>query len=374
MNRFAQSLISVSVPMLLLFIVSNLSAAEPEAGFKSLFNGKDLIGWAGRPEHWSVEDGAITGRTTKEKPAKGNNFLIAKDGEKNLVVSDFELRLSYKIVANNTNKFGDSGVQYRSKELPDFVVSGYQANLMVTKPLTGILYEEKGRGIIHQLGQKVVIKTDANDPKKPRIEVVGSLGKSEEIQASFKTDDWNDYVIIAQGNHLQHFINGKQTADVTDEDEARAVKSGILALQLHAGQPMTVQFKNIRIKMLSGTASAKSDVGLLQGDWAPLEIVANGEKASEDALSKIHLKIKGNEYFLETNNGPSQGSFKISESGNPRSMDVTTQSGDELPAIYEISGDTFKACYAVNGAARPTEFKSTEGSDHVLAVYKRKSP
>ncbi len=348
------------------------SAGAAEQGFKSIFNGKDLTGWEGNPNLWSVKDGAITGQTTKENPLRGNNtFLIWNDG----TVSDFELRLSYKIAANNDKGFGDSGVQYRSKRLPNFVVSGYQANLMVAKPLTGILYEEKGRGIIHQLGQKVVIKTDPNDANKPRIEVVGSLGKSEEIQASFKTDDWNDYVIIAQGNHLQHFINGKQTADVTDEDEARAVKSGILALQLHAGEPMTVQFKNIRIKMLSGMASAKSDVGLLQGDWAPLEIVANGEKASEDALSKIHLKIKGNEYFLETNNGPSQGSFKISENdNNPRSMDVTTQSGDELPAIYEISGDTFKACYAVNGAARPTEFKSTEGSDHVLAVYKRKSP
>jgi len=45
-----------------------------------------------------------------------------------------------------------------------------------------------------------------------------------------------------------------------------------------------------------------------------------------------------------------------------------------LPAIYEISGDTFKACYAVNGAERPTEFKSTEGSNHIFAIYKRKSP
>jgi len=250
MNRFIQSLVSLCVTSLLLLIASTLAAAESEAGFKSLFNGKDLTGWAGRPEHWSVEDGAITGRTTKEKPAKGNNFLIAKDGEKNLVVSDFELRLSYRIVANNTNKFGDSGVQYRSKELPDFVVSGYQANLMVTKPLTGILYEEKGRGIIHQLGQKVVIKTNPDDPTKHKIETTGTFGKSEEIQKSFKSDDWNDYVVIAKGNHLQQFINGVQTADVTDEDEARAAKSGILAFQIHAGDPMTVQFKDVRIKTL----------------------------------------------------------------------------------------------------------------------------
>ena len=340
-----------------------------EEGFKSIFNGKDLTGWDGRLQHWSVEDGAITGRTTKERPAQGNNFLIWTNG----TVSDFELRLSYKIVANNDKSFGDSGIQYRSKQLPNFVVSGYQANLMVTKPLTGILYEEKGRGIIHQLGQKVVIKTDPNDPNKHKVEVVGSFGKAEEIQASFKADDWNDYIVIAQGNHLQHFINGRQTADVTDEDEPRAVKSGILALQLHQGDPMTVQFKNIRIKTLSGNAAARSDVDLLQGDWALVEMVANGEKISDEARSNIKLKIKGNQYFLETKDSPSQGSFKLSESANPRSMDVTTQAGDELPAIYEISGDTFKACYAINGATRPTAFKSTEGSDHVLAIYKRKA-
>jgi hypothetical protein len=250
MNRFSQPLVSLCVTSLLLLAGSALPAAESEAGFKSLFNGKDLTGWAGRPDHWLVEDGAITGKTTKEKPAKGNNFLIAKDGEKNLVVSDFELRLSYKIVANNTNKFGDSGIQYRSKEKPDFVVSGYQANLMVRKPLTGILYEEQGRGIIHQLGQKVVIKANPDYPKKHKIETTGTFGKSEEIQKSFKSDDWNDYVVIAKGNHLQHFINGVQTADVTDEDEARAAKSGILAFQIHMGEPMTVQFKNIRIKEL----------------------------------------------------------------------------------------------------------------------------
>src|SRR5438034_1865639 len=71
-----------------------------EEGFKSIFNGKDLTGWAGRPQHWSVEDGAITGRTTKEHPAQGNNFLIWKGG----TVSDFELRLSYKIVPNKIGR------------------------------------------------------------------------------------------------------------------------------------------------------------------------------------------------------------------------------------------------------------------------------
>ena len=129
-------------------------------------------------------------------------------------------------------------------------MAGYQADFEAGKTYSGILYEEKGRGILAQRGQKTVIKPDPADPKKHKVEVTGSLGKSEDIQAKIKHEDWNDYVVIAKGNHFQHFINGVQTVDVTDEHEAKAAKSGILALQIHVGPPMTVQFKNIRIKTL----------------------------------------------------------------------------------------------------------------------------
>src|SRR6266542_311043 len=248
-----------------------------EEGFKPLFNGNDLAGWAGRPQHWSVEDGALTGRTTKEQPAQGNNFLIWTNG----TVGDFELRLSYKIVPNNDKGFANSGIQYRSKEFGNFVVGGYQADFEAGKTFSGILYEERMDGILAQRGQKTVVKTVEG---KTKVEVVGSLGKSEEIQAKIKDKDCNDYLVIAKGNHLQHFINGVPTVDVVDERTGgKAAKEGLLALKLHAGDPMTVQFKNIRIKSFSSDASAKSDVDLLQGDWAPVEMVANGEKVSDDA-------------------------------------------------------------------------------------------
>ena len=220
---------------------------------KALFNGKDLTGWKGQPEFWSVKDGTLTGQTTKETPVKENTFLIW-DGQ----VSDFELTFQYKIVdANGEAKgFGNSGVQYRSKVVkPEYsVVAGYQADFEVGKTYSGILYEEKGRGILAQRGQKVVIKNvdkDPNDPKaKPfKIEVTGEVGKSDEIQAAIKPADWNEYRIVAKGGHLQQFINGHQTVDVTDETKEGA-KSGVLALQLHAGQPMTVQFKDIKLKEL----------------------------------------------------------------------------------------------------------------------------
>ena len=217
-----------------------------EQGFKSLFNGKDLTGWAGRPNHWSVEDGAITGTTTTENPAKGNNFLIALYSFIFYAgYYDFEIRFSYKFTGN----WGNSGLQYRSKDRGNFVVNGYQADMEVGTSYSGILYEEGGRGILAERGQKVTIKEDPDKPGKHKIEVTGSTGKtSAEIQAAIKKNDWNDYVVIAKGNHLQHFINGIQTVDVIDEQESKAAKSGILALQIHQGSPMKIQFKNIRIR------------------------------------------------------------------------------------------------------------------------------
>src|ERR1051325_5327060 len=217
--------------------------AQTEAGFKSLFNGQDLTGWAGRPNHWSVEEGAITGMTTKENPAQGNNFLIAKSGDTNLIVEDFEIRFSYKF----SSDAGNSGLQYRSKDKGNFVVNGYQGDFEVGSTYSGILYEEGGRGILAQRGQKVVIKEVDG---KTKIEPVGSVGNSKDIQAAINKNGWNEYVIIAKGNHLQHFINGKQTVDVIDEQDSKAAKSGILAFQLHAGPPMKIQFKDVWMKSL----------------------------------------------------------------------------------------------------------------------------
>ena len=221
------------------------AAKEGAAGTgKPIFNGKDLTGWKGVDGFWSVKDGAITGQTTKENPVKTNTFLIW-DGE----VGDFQLTCKFKIVdeKGEANGAGNSGIQYRSKVVdPAYsVVAGYQADFEVGKTYSGILYEEKGRGILAQRGQIVTI-TDG-EGGKPKIEVTGSVGRSDEIQDSIKPADWNTYKIVAKGNHLKHFINGRQTVDVTD-DTAVGAKKGVLALQLHAGPPMTVQFKEIVLK------------------------------------------------------------------------------------------------------------------------------
>ncbi len=226
-------------------IALSIKSQEVEQGFTPLFNGKNLEGWEGNPQLWYAKDGIINGTTTADTKLAHNSFLVFNKKQ----FDDFELRLSYKMIG------GNSGIQYRSKVVQEGkfgpIVGGYQADIEAGKTFTGILYEERGRGILAKRGEKVVIKTDPSDKSKFVIEKKGELGKSEDIQAKIKNEDWNDYVIIAKGNHIQHFINGVQTVDVVDEDTPRAAKSGIIALQVHVGPPMVVQFKNIRIKPLN---------------------------------------------------------------------------------------------------------------------------
>lgn len=222
----------------LLLSVLSISA---NAGETKLFNGKDLTGWSGDAKFWSVEDGALTAQSTVENPVPHNTFLIWQDGKP----GDFTLTLKFKMTPGSDKNYTNSGIQYRSKviDAEKFIVGGYQADFEYGPKWSGILYEEKGRGILAKRGEKVTLK-QGEKPQKPVIEVTGKTGDPKEIEATIKKDDWNDYKIVAKGNNVQQFINGKLTVDVTDET-AEAPKSGVIALQMHKGPPMKVQFKDI---------------------------------------------------------------------------------------------------------------------------------
>lgn len=228
----------------LALLVPAAHALEP--GFTSLFNGKDLAGWEGLPATWSVEDGAITGVNTAEAPLQHNTFLVWKGGE----VANFELRARFRFTSANP-KDGNAGIQYRSRleDTQKFIVGGYQGDFNADGRYIGLFYEERGRGILAYPGQQVIVKPKGADGK-PAIEVIGSTTPHAEVLASIMQGEWVDYTIIAIGNHLRHYVNGRLSTELFDLDPASAAARGIVALQVHRGPPMKVQLKDIRVKHL----------------------------------------------------------------------------------------------------------------------------
>lgn len=246
------------------------AAAPAKSKGESLFNGKTLQGWSGLPGHWTVKDGAITGYTTPSNPMTQNTFLVWTNG----VVSDFELRLKYKILG------GNSGVQYRSQLMDPatYVVGGYQADIDSTPRYSGILYEERKRGILSERGQRTLVK-DVDG--KTVVKVVGTIGTPEALQRFIHTDDWNDYTIIARGNQVLHFINGHLMSDCVDLS-ASAPKEGILALQIHTGPPMQVQFKDLTLFRLP-PAEPESGLPITE---APKPAKTSGVSTNANSKSK----------------------------------------------------------------------------------------
>ncbi|HNS00397.1 MAG TPA: DUF1080 domain-containing protein [Planctomycetota bacterium] len=217
---------------------NTLTEAERREGFTLLFDGASLAGWDGDPAVWSAAGGAIVGATTAEKPIKSNTFAFWRGG----APADFELRLQWKLEG------GNSGVQYRSKDMGNWVAAGYQADMDAGHAYTGILYEERGRGMLALRGEKVLRWPNGNK------QVVATVNTDAAVRAAIKKDDWNDYTIIADGIRLIHKLNGVTTMDFIDEEEAKRSASGAIALQVHQGPPMTVRFRSIRLRVLKPAA------------------------------------------------------------------------------------------------------------------------
>lgn len=196
---------------------NRLTKKEKKEGFILLFDGKSLDGWEGDPKAWSVRDGAIVGSSDGYKLAQ-NTFLILKKP-----YSDFVLKAEIRLRNNN------SGIQFRSRQLPGpgWIISGYQADASHAgdRSAWGNFYEERGRS-------RTVMKT----PDEGWLKAKSVL----------KPADWNQYEIVAEGNHIKLTFNGVVTIDQTDDKWAE----GLIALQLHAGDPMQVEFRNLKMKPL----------------------------------------------------------------------------------------------------------------------------
>lgn len=219
------------LPVLLLSLTAVAFTAE---GFTPLFNGKDLSDWDGDPALWKVEDGIVIGTCTGPESPEHNSFLIWRGG----TVKDFELRATVRVLGDN-----NSGIQYRSRPLPEFgkwAISGYQCDIHPAIQHTGMTYEEKGRGIFGLNGTNVLL-----DPEGARWKI------SEHEPVKADTSEWTEYTIIARGNHLIHQVNGKTTSELFDYDEEGRALEGLLAIQLHRGNPNRVEIKELRIRELT---------------------------------------------------------------------------------------------------------------------------
>jgi hypothetical protein len=243
-------------------------------GFEKIFDGVTLTNWDGDPAFWRVENGAIVGETTADKPLGENTFLIYRGSEPD----NFELKLEFRMNATN------SGVQYRSRQLTGavgkWVLCGYQADIDFANSYTGMLYEERGRpgflaprGTVQYAGPNDVKQGQCSSgqpvaprgqgggraagdapatpaPPPPLRGQIGQVEDGEALRAIIKINDWNQFQVIARGNTLIHILNGHVTAMFVDDDQANRSMKGLIGVQLHVGAPMKVEFRNIYLKNL----------------------------------------------------------------------------------------------------------------------------
>jgi hypothetical protein len=216
--------------------LANMIQPLEETGFQPIFDGRTLTGWDGDPKFWRVEEGAIVGETSTDKQPQQNTFLIWRGGSP----GDFDLKLEYRLTGFN------SGIQYRSIELPDikWAMKGYQADMDGEQRFTGQIYEERGRGFLAMRGQATLIAAG----KKPGL--IGAVGDSAELKSLIKDAGWNNLEIIARGDTLAQFINGRLMSMVFDEDATNRRMDGLIGIQVHRGPAMKIEVRNIRIKKL----------------------------------------------------------------------------------------------------------------------------
>ena len=258
--------------------------------FESIFDGRSLVGWE-TPDvtYWSIEDGAITGRITREHPCETNQYLVWKGGE----LADFELKLKSRL---NGEGGINNGFQFRSRLLPDHDVCGYQMDNNLKTPWLARLYDEYGRHTLAMRGEQAVFDADG---KRSAVKLPDAQG-----DAWFRLEDWHEYHLVCVGPKITLRINDRLVAEVEDHDPRRRELQGILALQLHSGPPTVVQFKDIRLKILKPAlpgpaAIIHPDIDALRRAaiaWWPLDTGGHGAKPPlrhVPGFEKFELNVRG---------------------------------------------------------------------------------
>ncbi len=197
-------------------IEQDLTEQEVAAGFVPLFNGQTFEGWEGDLQWFKIEQGEIVAGTL-EKKIPNNFFLCTVDK-----FADFELRLEAKLTGAGDN----AGIQFRTERIPNHhEVSGYQADMGSAweRPVWGALYDESRRNKLLAEGDR------------------------EKVPQVLRKDDWNEFVIRCSGPHIEIWLNGLKTVDYTESDAGIAT-TGVIAVQIHGGEPAEARYRNLRIK------------------------------------------------------------------------------------------------------------------------------
>jgi hypothetical protein len=246
-------LASLSICAVFFYSCHTSKMAIDKDGFIQIFNGKNLNNWIGDSTYWHVENSSLVGIVTPATLLKRNSFIIWQGR----MPQDFELRLQYMI-----SEKGNSGINYRSEMIEGipYALKGYQGDMNGANTYTGSNYEERKRTTLASQGERTILPPVQLSPDSLQTlikgnqwlpkQVAGSFGSSAELKAIIKANDWNEYTIVAKGNHLQHYVNGVLMSDVTDNDTVNRRFTGYLGVQVHVGPPMRVAFRNIRLKKL----------------------------------------------------------------------------------------------------------------------------
>lgn len=221
----------------LVFVLVCFSALAHAQSWQRIFDGKTLNGWqAPDMTYFTVEEGAITGATTKEHNPPYNQFIVWQGGE----VGDFELRFKFRIFGAKAN----SGMQFRSTVKDQGLVYGYQADIALTGPYLGGIWDEYGpRKSLAARGEKSVIDEQGK-------KTVTRFADADTLVKGLNLAQWNEYHIIAHGSLVQLKINGKLMCELTDREQGKAATSGVLAMPIIPGEPMKVQYKDLWLKKL----------------------------------------------------------------------------------------------------------------------------
>jgi putative membrane-bound dehydrogenase-like protein len=204
-------------------------------GPKSLFDGT-LKGWEGDSNHWRIEQGTIVGEIPKGTTLGKNTWLVWREGE----LKDFELRLEFHLSGLAA---ANSGIQIRCQVDSVDHVSGYQADLDMGSTWLGRIYDEHGRALLVERGQRVKILPDGQRIAKRYAPV-------HQYPVLYRENQWNDYRIVAIGERIDVYVNGSLFSSLWDQQLQEKDLAGSLALQLHSGPETRIAFRNITLESL----------------------------------------------------------------------------------------------------------------------------